>query len=224
MGWTMLRNVQRDPLLILILSLYLLLLAFFILLNNISQVEMVRAKIVAGSLDSTFSNQGRPTRDPSVFTSSSGAALGEESLADRLGALVRAELRLGDFEILEPGRLMQVRVHEQALFDGADGRVSENGRRFLGEIAAELRRPAKGVRYHVEIRLADDGARGPGAPERVLDRIRRAAALAQALQEADAPKGSVAAGLEKGRSREARFLFEVRPGVEPALFDDTAGG
>lgn len=216
----MLRDVRRDPTLILILSLYLLLLAFFILLNNISQVEKARSKAVAGSLQTTFALHGRPTSSPAATTSAIGNVPGEEALEGRLGALVRAELRLARFEVIEPGRLMQLRVHESALFAGSDNEISGVGRRLIDKIAAELRNPPRGVRYDVEIRLSRMRAEGDG----LLNRIRRAAALSQALADAKVRRGTVAGGVEHADSAEARFLFEIRPETRRPLFEDRAGG
>ena len=49
-----LRDAARNPLLFQILSLYLLLLAFFVLLNSISNVEKARSRAVTGSLNETI--------------------------------------------------------------------------------------------------------------------------------------------------------------------------
>lgn len=216
----MLRAARRDPTLILILSLYLLLLAFFILLNNISEVEKARSKAVAGSLQATFAFRGRPTSNPTVSISTIGKVLGDDSLDQRLGTLVRAELRLARFEVIEPGRLMQLRVHEAALFTGLDNEISSTGRRLIDRIATELRNPPSGVRYDVEIRLSRMRAGGDG----LLDRIRRAAALSQALAEAKGWPGTIAGGVEHAGSAEVRFLFEIRPEPQRPLFEDGAGG
>ncbi len=231
-GWNMLRAARRDPTLILILSLYLLLLAFFILLNNISEVEKARSKAVAGSLQATFAFRGRPTSNPTVSISTISKVLGDDSLDRRLGTLVRAELRLARFEVIEPGRLMQLRVHEAALFTGLDNEISSTGRRLIDKIATELRNPPPGVRYDVEIRLSRmrAGARTPARArtraggDGLLNRIRRAAALSQALAEAKGWPGTIAGGVEHSGSAEARFLFEIRPEPQRPLFEDWAGG
>lgn len=59
---------KHDPILLQVLSLYLLLLAFFILLNNISNASAARERLVVGSLNSAFSSTGRETESPPVFT------------------------------------------------------------------------------------------------------------------------------------------------------------
>lgn len=220
----MLREVQRDPLLILILSVYLLLLAFFILLNNISKVELVRAKAVTGSLESAFASYGRPTRTPAVFTSAAGTALGDDTLEVRLGALVKAELRLTEVEVITPGRLMQLRIHERALFSGPDNEISSAGRRFVRRLAAALRTPSHGVRYEVEVRIGGGAAGRNGLDDGNMERIQKAAALAQALAGAKAPSGTVAGGVEYAPPGEVRFLFYARPETAPPLFDDVVGG
>lgn len=219
----MLRDARRDPLLILILSVYLLLLAFFILLNNISKSEAARTRSVAGSLETAFASWGRPTSTPAAFTSALGNLQVDDSLERRLGSLVEADLRLARFEVIDKGRLMQLRVDEAALFSGPDDRMSSTGRRLIDRIAAELNNPPRGVRYNVEIRLSRGRAGERGLNDHTLSRIRRAATLSQALAAAGVRRGTLAAGVEQTGSTDLRFLFEIRPDTAPPNFDDAGG-
>jgi hypothetical protein len=57
-----------------------------------------------------------------------------------------------------------------------------------------------------------------------LNRIRRAAALSQALADAKVRRGTIAGGVEHAGSAEARFLFEIRPAPRRPLFEDKVGG
>ena len=81
------------------------------------------------------------------------------------------------------------------------------------------------MRYEVEIRIGGGGAGAGrnGLNDGNLDRIQKAAALAQALAGAKAPRGTVAGGVEYRPPGEARFLFYVRPETASPLFDDVAG-
>ncbi len=222
----MLRDAQRDPILTLILSLYLLLLAFFILLNNISEVEVTRSTSVAGSLENTFSTRGKPTQSPVKINSALGNVLGDETLEGRLEALVRSELRLATFDVIDPGHLMQLRVHESALFWDRDDELSGNGRDFVDRLISELARPSPGVRYGVEITLyAKQGGSGASdVDDVILRRISRAATLSQALSGVNLPRGSIAGGVGDTEPGQVRFLFEIRPEKETPLFEQPDGG
>ena len=94
----------HDPIFIQVLSLYLLLLAFFILLNNVSSAEAARERLVAGSLNSTFASKGRETESPAVFASKSGNFLSDPDFENRLSALVKTDLALARFKVLEATR------------------------------------------------------------------------------------------------------------------------
>jgi hypothetical protein len=213
------RDLSRSPLLIQVLSVYLLLLAFFILLNNVASVETARSKAVAGSLRSTFASEGRLTEFPTVQTSALGTVLADAALEERLGVLVRTELGFAELRVIEPGRTLELSLGERALFRGGGIAIDPLRRAFVERIAAIVADPPVGVRYDTDILLA--GALLParsGAGAAVDEPAARAAFLAAVLIGAGAPGSTVAAGVESGREGRLRLLFSVRPRVEPLLF------
>ncbi len=220
----LLRDIPRDPMLTLVLSLYLLLLAFFILLNNISEVEATRAREVTGSLQNTFATSGRPTQDPVRASSAVGNVLNEDPLEGRLEALVRSELRLATFDVIDPGYLMQLTLHEAALFWDSDSKMSGNGIDFVDRLASELARPPQGVRYGVEILFDRSRVKGGNTDEALLPRIRRAATVSQALRGKNLSHATVAAGLENARPGFVRFLFLIVAEKVTQLFEEAVGG
>lgn len=214
------RELPRNPLLIQVLSLYLLLLAFFALLNNISNVENTRSRAVAGSLQSTFASEGRPTLSPAVFTSSLGHAITDAALEENIGELVRTEIGLAEFRVIVPGRVMELVLGERDLFRGGGVAIDPRHRRFVERLAEVVASPPAGVRYDVDVLMAGElmPETAPGTP---LDEpAARAAFLADVLTGAGAPAASVAAGVETGTPGRVRLEFHVRPSAEPALFAD----
>jgi hypothetical protein len=212
------RDLPRNPLLIQVLSLYLLLLAFFVLLNNVSSVETARSKAVAGSLQSTFATEGRPTMAPAVFTSILGNAIADAALEERVGELVRTEIGIAEFHVIVPGRVMEIVLGERDLFRGPGIAIDPRHRGFVEELARIVATPPPGVRYDVDLLIAGGLLQEmePGAP---LDEpAARSAFLADVLTDAGAPAASVAAGVETGDPGQVRLKFHVRPAVEPALF------
>ncbi len=220
----LLSDIPRDPMLTLVLSLYLLLLAFFILLNNISEVEVTRAREVTGSLQSKFATWGRPTQDPVKVSSAVGNVLGDETLEGRLEALVRSELRLATFDVIDPGRLLQLTLHEAALFWDRDDEMSGNGSDFMDRLAAELGRPSQGVRYGVEILFDRSRVESGNPDDALLPRIRRAATVSQALRGKTLPRVTIAAGVENAKPGFVRFLFQIEAEKETPLFEEAVGG
>lgn len=213
------RDLPRSPLLIQVLSVYLLLLAFFILLNNVASVETARSKAVAGSLRSTFASDGRPTDHPARLTSALGTVLADAALEERLGALVRTELDFAELRVIEPGRTLELSLNERALFRGDGIAIDPLRRPFVERIAGVVATPPVGVRYDTDILLAGEllPSRG-GAGDAVDEPAARAAFLAAVLIGAGAPAGAIAVGVESGREGWLRMLFNVRPRIEPRLF------
>lgn len=214
------RELPRNPILIQVLSLYLLLLAFFVLLNSISSAETARSRAVAGSLQFTFAAEGRPTLSPAVFTSSLGHVIADAALEERIGELVLTEIGLAEFRVVMPGRVMELALGERALFRGGGVAIDPRHRRFVERLAEIVASPPAGVRYDVDVLLA--GVLLPEtAPDAPLDEpAARAAFLADVLTDAGAPAASVAAGVETGAPGRVRLEFHVRPSVESALFAD----
>ena len=108
----MLRDSPRNPLLVQVLSLYLLLLAFFVVLNTISRVEEARLKAVSGSLNETFAAVGLPADHSLRITSNEGEVLADAVLFQRLGSLIKTELAIAEVTEITLGRTLEVSVRQ----------------------------------------------------------------------------------------------------------------
>jgi hypothetical protein len=198
-----LREGSRTPLLFQILSLYLLLLAFFVVLNAISHVENARSRAVTGSLNETFAAQGTPTDETRSLTSSTGAVVADAAFTKRVGNLIRTELELAEIEEVEPGRLLAVRAPADSFFVPGRAAIDPLHRRLVERVADAMKSPAAGIRYDVDIMLGVAGRDGLAT--------RRAAYLASVFAAAGAPARNVAAGIEHGTPGRLSLLFHIRP-------------
>ncbi len=93
---------RRDPTLIQVLSLYLLLLAFFVILFNISKVEQFKTTAVTDSLNSTFANRGQPTENPAPLASVLGSIVADPAFQQRIGQLITAEIPISEVKEIKP--------------------------------------------------------------------------------------------------------------------------
>ena len=91
----------------LVLSLFLLLLAFFILLNAISIRTEVKSRAVMDSLLSTFRTVESSTQSAQTFLSSLGATPEPEQLVDKMRRLWVTAVPIAEIEVLTDGRTMQ---------------------------------------------------------------------------------------------------------------------
>ena len=199
----MLRETPRNPLLMLVLSLYLLLLAFFVVLNTISNVEVTRLQAVSGSLNETFAAEGKPTPKTVKLVSSAGNIFSDTAFLSRVGNLIGTELALATVEEILPGRLMEVTMSADSLYIQGREAINPLRRSIVDRVAKALINPSPGVRYDVDILVGDSATDGLA--------VGRSAFLANAFALAGSPARSIAAGIEQGAPGQLRLLFHVRP-------------
>lgn len=197
------RDLPRNPLLMLVLSLYLLLLAFFVVLNSISNVEVSRLQAVSGSLSETFANEGKPADRSARLVSSEGNLLADAGFMSRIGHLVRTELAFAKVEEVTPGRLMSVTMSADSLFIPGREAINPLHRATIDRVAKALVNPPPGVRYDVDILMGDSAA------DNLV--IGRSAYLASTFVAAGSPARSIAAGIEQEAPGNLTLLFHVRP-------------
>lgn len=205
----MLREAPRNPLLILVLSLYLLLLAFFVVLNSISNKELGRSTAVTGSLNATFAADGNPSDKSSTLISSQGNVLSDAAFLSRVGSLIRTEFAFATVEEVVPGRLMVVTMPADSLFIPGREAIDPLHRPVVDRVAKSLINPSQGVRYDVDILVGNSKS-----DDLVLG---RSAFLASVFAHAGAPARSIAAGIEQDSPGQLRLLFHVRPKKEARL-------
>ena len=198
----LLREAARNPLLFQILSLYLLLLAFFVVLNTISHVENARNRAVAGSLNETFAAQGVPADKTRPFVSSAGTVLADAAFLGQVGNLIRTELPLVEVKEVEPGRILSVTIPADSFFLPGRAAIDPLRRGLVERIARAMREPGPGIRHDVDIML---GAAGKDALA-----TRRSAYLASVFDAAGAPPQNIAAGVEQGTPGSLSLFFHVR--------------
>jgi hypothetical protein len=195
------------------LSLALLLLAFFALLNAISTIEDGRSRRVVDSVVATFS-------DPFVFRASDEATepVPEIVFAERyfsdIARLFRRAVELIRVEVIDPGRVMQVNIAARRLFVADTSRIAARGKVLLSRVAAALTEAPPGVRLDLEVLL--EGA--ADATATVDDRaIARAGAIARMLTAEGVSPDNVSIGLLARRGGKVRMVFHVRPEAEGPL-------
>lgn len=190
---------------LLYLGLFILLLAFFILLNSVSHFHNEKVGAVIRSVDDAFSNQALLSGAPGDRQQSLREAA--RAVSD-LGDLIRAELPLAKVEAGARAGTLLVTLPANALFvgDGLSLRPGQQG--LMDRIARVLEpRPATGVAVRGEMlfAVADDADTAP--------LVARAGALARALTALGAAAPALSVGLEKGQpSGGLRLLFTVQEG------------
>ncbi len=188
------------------LSLYLVLLAIFILLTTFSTREEVRTQAVIGSLNSTFPSspfEREGTKDP-LASNSDDLTVGL-ALQDRLGSLFEQMVPLAEYRILRRARKMEATLSTEEVFlpDVADLRTSS--RSFLMGLAENLScgYVSEVLVITVFVRMKRD--------ENASDSLAmtRAANFAQSMLLYGARAERIFIALEKGDENKIRLEFRV---------------
>lgn len=196
---------KGDPTLSLFISLYVILLAFFIVMNAISNQETARAVAVLESVERAFERPFPPlARTPGLVPPAPHRALDSSFLVDA-GELVSPLVgRVPDFPE-RGGNQFSIELDAHRLFFENDARLSEQAERFLDSLASLLSGAPAEVRREALFLLGTRGSEGGLA-------LARADRLGRALQAAGAPPGSIGVGLESDvRARTVRIRFRAQP-------------
>jgi hypothetical protein len=194
------------------LGLYLVLIAFFIMLTAMSTFQPARTADALASLKSVFPSAlsfGVPEEhQTSLFVEA------RRSYADRVGRLLAASLP--EALVDRPGRGDQIeaRVALASLFKASSADPVAAADKALAGLALVLAQPGEAGVFSVECLLPAPGARGSEA-ERLA--LARASSLARRLIQLGAPPASVAVGLDAKPGEQVRLLFYVRPADAPRL-------
>ncbi len=179
------------------LSLYLVLLAFFIVLASMSQPEAGRVVKAIASVRASFPSDlplGSPTGEATnLFVET------ERSLPDRVGRLVEADLPIQPPRRDPSTGQIAAETPVEALFEGPA--FSRAGQAFLRRAAAFLAAPPEGTRLVVTALVPDGDTLS----------AERATKIARALVDAGAPPDAVTVGIERNPARAARFFFGLKP-------------
>lgn len=211
------RQNGQSGTVIVFLSLFLLVLAFFIVLVAISTVEEVKSKAVMQSLTSTFQAMVPVGAEPSDFTAKEGEILGGAAFQEKITGLFSTAFQVAKVEIVKPGRLMRVQMPSAALFADGEARVRPAAHTFVDRVVAALGARPPGMRFDLEFVI------GAGRPaDRMLPvsqtlEMARAGAFARAMLARGAPPESLSIGLMPGDADAVTMRFYVR-------FGDEAGG
>ncbi|MCR4378513.1 MAG: hypothetical protein NUV50_10545 [Rhodospirillales bacterium] len=200
-----------DPTVALFLGLYLVLLAFFIMLVSISTPEEAKSKQVMNSLSSAFASIVPPSVDLQSFRSKDGDVLAGQEFQQQVTGIFATELGIDKIETIQPGRQMRLILASDNLFFQGEARIRPAMFPLLDRtVAAMSNRPA-GMRFDLEFVIGtptlSDGKTMPIA--QTLE-IARAGAFARAMFERGIPPDSVSVGMRPGHVGEAVIWFYTR--------------
>lgn len=212
------KAAQKDPTLALFLGLYLILLAFFVLLNTMATLKEDRVKAVLGSLLSTFSTEILNTLNPTEFTASVGNELSTQEFHREIRDFFEVAVPLSRVEFYSAGSVMRIRMPADQLFEPGSIVVRDDREDLMFRITRALKRRVAGLRYEVEFSTFTGPFIGDETATGQVIEIARAGSFARVVADSGAPVNSLTIGAQPGNPGEIEMTFLVRV-VEQARVD-----
>ena len=219
------KTARGDPNIVALLSLKLLLLAFFILLNALSKFEDEKTRRVLESVNDAFNGQVQAVRNVSSYSGAIGSLRDSRTLAVELLRLFRASIPAAEVTKSERGDRFLIEFPAATLFRQQRAELRSESQAVLKRLAETLRqRQGVGVDFVVTIlhgvastrdrRLSSDG------PQRL--EIRRGNRLIEELQARGLEAGRLSMGLLPGAAGKLRV--EITLGARTPVLAGGAEG
>ncbi|MCW8915301.1 MAG: hypothetical protein OQK24_05525 [Magnetovibrio sp.] len=195
----------------LFLGLYLVILAFFILLVTISTIEETKSKKVMDSLSSTFTSIVPPSADLQSFKSKDGDVLAGQEFQQQVTGIFSTALGIDKVDTIQPGRQMRLVLKADSLFFQGEAKIRPALFPMLDRMVAALSSRPAGLRFDMEFVIgAETSGDGKTMPTTETLELKRAGAFANELNARGIPPDSIAVGMRPGHVDEVTLWFYTR--------------
>ncbi|MDF1749207.1 MAG: hypothetical protein P1V34_10080 [Alphaproteobacteria bacterium] len=221
--------IRKETGPILFLSLFLMLLAFFILLNSISTLRETKSRDVLSSVSATFQSSADPDTSAEILVSTLGGILEPQKVLDEVERLWLSDVPFVKFETVTQGRQIMVELPVIQLFVGARSELRGDRRDLLAATANVLsaRIPGQVVIMQAILfvdnlakvpTVPDAPSSPPSVPQGTIDLANPDAMIATVDDEKDGTElafdraGALARALVEGGSPPDNFEIGIRTG------------
>jgi hypothetical protein len=203
---------RGDPNIVALLSLKLLLLGFFILLNTFSQYQEDKARKVLESVNEAFNGRVDALESHAAYPAGLGPLEETAAMIGAVGRLFRSQIPAVRSEVSASGTRLQLELPAETLFRPAASELQPGSdlllRRFAGALAGDGR---VGLDFEVELLHgvpAGDMARLAAAPAEALE-VGRMGALVRTLVRRGVPAGKLSIGVLPGLPGKVRLVIQA---------------
>jgi len=191
-----------------VLSLFLLLLAFFIMLNSLAQFEARRTRAVLGSLAATF-NVSDPSGRSRTLGSFAGHLQAVDDLERDITGVLRTLVGFGSYELIRTGTVLSTSIDNDILFTD-DASASQALKDLVEQTAALLTAASSEVFIEMTAYARPSGGKVISArPSAIEAAAARAGAVIRTFTEFGVAAGQLVVALEDGDPGQTRFEFRV---------------
>ena len=135
----------------LFVSLYLVILAFFILLNTIANIQQEKTEFAMNSLDQSFGFTKEDFAIPQIqLVQRAGDEITTAQYLDSVGTLVREAVTLVDAKIIETGDTMHITLPVDSFYYENEAVIRAEHENFLMELAKQVSKIQRNARIDME--------------------------------------------------------------------------
>ena len=221
-------STQNRSNMMMLLSLKLILLAVFILLNSLSDFEVDRARAVLASVNQAFNGKVEEAGQVPAFGGSLGVLPEVEAKLREVGNLFEAIAPSANAKSIRRANSVRIEMPATVLFRPVSPLLRRGREALLTRLARSLRKGSNGApRYLLEV-LVDTGTDAPADGAARIGSsslaLRRAAVLAARLSVAGVPLDGLSTGLRPGLAGSLQFIVRLRPDSGFAAGSEAKGG
>lgn len=202
-----------DSHIVMLLSLELILLAFFILLNGLSEFEQQKQAQVLDSVTKAFRGSIQTPSNVSELPPSLGVLGLPQGLTDEIGSLFESFVPDAEAKRTEHATAMLVEMPASVFFRAGDNDIRPERKVLIRRLARAMMRDPDGVLSYelaFEHGIAADSARQSGESADTARAVQRAAAMARYLVQQSIPGEVVSVGVSPGDPERVRFVLRLR--------------
>lgn len=220
MSWaeTPRQGQRKDLNVVALLSLKLLLLAFFILLNTLSKFEDEKTRRVLESVNDAFNGQVQSVRNADTRSGAVGALNDSRSLIAELQQLFKTRLPAVKVEKTERSTQFRLELPAQELFRDGNAQLRRGRMVLLKRVSEALRRRQEaGLEFQLRLfyGVETTGERRFGAPVPTLLEIRRVSRLLEEFEAREVAPERLSLGIEPRQAGRVVFEFTLPGLAEP---------
>lgn len=200
-----------DNAVALFLGLYLVVLAFFILLVSISTMEVSKSKKAMDSVSSAFTSVVSPSTSLNTFNVKDGDILAGQEFQQQITGIFSTKLGLDKVKVIQPGRQMRLFLNANSFFFTGQSKIRPAMYPLLNRTVAALSNRPPGLRYDMEFVIGTPTLTdGKIMPITQTLAVARVGAFARAMHNLGIPPDSLAVGMRPGHVGEIVIWFYTR--------------
>ena len=206
------RPRRHDGTIVVLLSLKLLLLGFFIVLNANASYELNRAQAVIKSVNAAFNGRAQLPISNTANSKQEAERNQADALINEISALFDATFPAVKSEKVEHGAVLRLELSSSTLFRPGSLNTQPGAAAVIKEFATSLRQAAnRGLTFTLEMLhgVPVDGTRAMVTAGIQSLELRRAGRMARVLKALGVPEESLSVGILPGRAQRVQFILRL---------------